>query len=112
MSLPLILSSSAADDCYKSFSSYSELRNQIKAQSQNEHFKNNVIIFGLTWIVVHDSVYLAACTSTGELAIWNTTSNSDDDDETDCTLPISRYVLFKKSREYSWCIKCGEFISK
>ena len=70
---------------YSRFLTYEQIRNRVKEQSQDEHFRKNVIIFGLTWVTGDDGTFLVACTGEGELVVWNIPGIEGS------TLPIFRY---------------------
>jgi len=69
--------SAPAKQLYGKFSSYQELRKKNCEDSQEEHFRKHVIIFGLAWVLEGEDGeggsschMLAACTSTGEIVVW------------------------------------------
>lgn len=88
MSKPLLTLPSQPADLYGKFSTYDQIRNQVKEQSQEENFKKHVIIFGLTWVTGDDGTFLTACTGEGELVVWKVPGIDRE------TRPIFRYETF------------------
>ena len=85
MSKSLLNLPSQPVELYNKFATYEEVRNQVKEQSQGEHFQKNAIIFGLAWVTRDDATFLTACTGEGELAVWKIPVLEGD------TQPIFRY---------------------
>lgn len=83
------LSGKQPTDVYTKFSSYRQLwkqrcisnhqKEQQQQHQQQRNYNENVIIFGMTWIIdgsIEDNFdFLAACTGNGEICIWKVPTN-------------------------------------
>ena len=93
---------------YQRFESYHELRNKIKDVAQVEHYRQHVVVFGLTWIAGDEEGFnfLVACTSTGDLVVWKVPIGEKGCETTGCKA-IFRYVhalqVFLLSKEGCYC---------
>ena len=96
MSKSLLTLPSHPVELYSKFSTYKQVRNQVKKQSHGEHFQKHAIIFGLAWVTGDSATFLTACTGEGELIVWKVPVVQGD------TQPIFRYEhSFRRARTKS-----------
>lgn len=101
--LPAIVLPPQSTLLYQKLASYGELRQErVHHGAQENVLQKRGSVFGLTWVSNDKGNFLLACTSSGELVVWEVApevaSAESLDTHSEVVEPLFRYVIFQNTR--------------